>query len=139
MNTAEMKRQFTLIELLVVVSIIAILASLLLPALSKAKEKAREVSCIGHLKNLGTALQMYANDSDDFFPPLTYRPALNNPDAFYVDADGTTMRQFELFWGSLIWPTCMRLKYITAPMTPLPTAAANNTATTTRSMSGKVM
>ena len=59
---------FTLIELLVVIAIIAILASLLLPALSKAKQKAQMLQCMNNLRNLGRALQLYANDNNDAVP-----------------------------------------------------------------------
>ncbi|MCD6220498.1 prepilin-type N-terminal cleavage/methylation domain-containing protein [Candidatus Calescamantes bacterium] len=57
---------FTLIELLVVIAIIAILAAMLLPALQKAREKARQAACMSNLKQCGTALMMYAYDYDEW-------------------------------------------------------------------------
>jgi len=98
-------RGFTLIELLVVIAIIAILAAILFPVFARAREKARQSSCLSNLKQIGTSVLMYAQDYDEMYPintnitanpaaqiPLTWpnrlMPYIKNTQLFKCPSDG---------------------------------------------------
>src|SRR6201992_2386276 len=65
----KVKYGFTLIELLVVIAIIAILAAILFPVFAKAREKARQISCLSNMKQLGLGIMQYEQDSDEVHVP----------------------------------------------------------------------
>lgn len=86
---------FTLIELLIVVAIIALLASMLLPALSAARERARTANCSGNLRSIALANNMYCDANGDYYPDL-YSDGIS---AYYKDAGNN-----EIYWPEMLLP-----------------------------------
>ncbi|MHB8996670.1 MAG: DUF1559 family PulG-like putative transporter [Armatimonadota bacterium] len=98
------KRGFTLIELLVVIAIIAILASILFPVFAKAREKARQSSCLSNTKQLAIAVLSYANDYDEMLPTEDYN----------FGGDGNTQGT-DGSWRGAIYPYCKNAQIFICP------------------------
>ncbi|MGE5530826.1 MAG: prepilin-type N-terminal cleavage/methylation domain-containing protein [Bacteroidota bacterium] len=112
-TTRRGKSGFTLIELLVVIAIIAILAAILFPVFAKAREKARQTSCLSNLKQIGTSVLMYTQDYDEMYPisfqdvasgagsayqiPMTWpnrlMPYIKNSQLYKCPSDGRPLNQ----------------------------------------------
>ncbi|MEA3403986.1 MAG: DUF1559 domain-containing protein [Armatimonadota bacterium] len=96
------RRGFTLIELLVVIAIIAILAAILFPVFARAREKARQASCLSNLKQCGLAIQMYASDYDERLPKY-YR---------YMYLGGS---RYLWWWGDMLQPYIKNYQLLECP------------------------
>jgi len=90
------KKGFTLIELLVVIAIIAILAAILFPVFAKAREKARQTSCLSNFRQIGLAFIMYAQDYDEMFP--SYGGPAGGPTGEWYDKIPPYMKNDQIFW-----------------------------------------
>ena len=98
------RRGFTLIELLVVIAIIAILAAILFPVFSKAREKARQASCLSNVKQMSLGAMMYAEDYDGVnVPPWAYIAGGTNVDPSFLGPYAALYPTLVL-WEQLVYP-----------------------------------
>jgi prepilin-type N-terminal cleavage/methylation domain-containing protein/prepilin-type processing-associated H-X9-DG protein len=110
----RLRRAFTLVELLVVIAIIALLAAILFPVFAQAREKGRAVTCASNLRNLATAMLMYAQDYDERLPPAVIP---------------TSTRPFFAAWHDLIDPYVKNKQVWLCPSSDIPPTDADGTPT----------
>ena len=114
-------RAFTLIELLVVIAIIAVLAAILFPVFSQAREKARATACLSNQKQIGTAIQMYLQDYDErmFFRASTANPSISRSGAVVPSASAL----LPVSWWNALMPYVKNSQIFACPSDPGPTAS----------------
>jgi len=100
---------FTLIELLVVIAIIAILAAILFPVFARAREKARQTSCLNNMKQFGTAVLMYAQDYDEMMPRVYVGGPLS-----YTLPNGSSYSGY-LLWHTMLFPYIKNIQVYNCP------------------------
>jgi prepilin-type N-terminal cleavage/methylation domain-containing protein/prepilin-type processing-associated H-X9-DG protein len=105
---------FTLIELLVVIAIIAILAAILFPVFAKAREKARQSSCLSNCRQLGLAMMQYIQDYDEAFPAFQYSNLTTGGPVYVSDGSGTR-KGFLHGWEDCLVPYMKNLQLLMCP------------------------
>ncbi len=105
-GTGRVNRGFTLIELLVVIAIIAILAAILFPVFAKAREKARQTSCLSNCKQLGMAYMQYTQDYDEVnpFAEIYLPPGVTTLDCYFNRATNGSWALTYLIWADVMRP-----------------------------------
>ncbi|RYG29138.1 prepilin-type N-terminal cleavage/methylation domain-containing protein [bacterium] len=112
-----MKKAFTLIELLVVIAIIAILAAILFPVFAQAKAAAKATANLSNLKQIGTGMLVYSNDSDDVFPlAVRYETPASQQQAFNSTVTFTTNPAGAIPWQESVFPYTKSRDLYTSPL-----------------------